>query len=1208
MGCSSCQQNNHIVPTTSVDSLCECACGCAEPVCATPQPCTEITDAKCIVYTNPDILSAGDVVVTTNTSVSTALNQIVNYFSSMLTGPIVPVTYSELRTLILASALDTDKNYLITDYQTVYDQPDYSAVGVAKTTVATLTGPVEPLIVTAVSTSKISNVALSTVYPNDHILYDQSFTTTEVMGIAAKGRITQRTDSSNNTACYDIRNVVFKRYLDLIQNEYTDYWDNGQVSLSNVPTFLSTAFNIKMGNIESDTYSSPFLLPNTVFLNDAWNVTTGNAFCNNTMISMMESTFGDECFDNTFYNGQNLNNTVSSYVRNNKINGQFRGNIISDSFNNNVVGQFSDNTITGGFNNNIFQQQFRGNLCYGAVYNNTFSNDVLYNNIGQAFYNNEGTAFNNNVIEILFYDNTLNGAFINNNTGGIFNGNVIGIDFTENNILAQFTDNIIGDNFGNNAIGIYFYNNNIGDNFESNTVGENCTDNTILRDFKYNTLGYNVSYNEFGYGVQYNQFGNEFLNNIIANEALFNSVGDYCWSNDFSGTFDKNIIGSTCQNNIANVAFEQNIIATGFNTNTLNSFFRNQISAGFVNNTTASNFSDNIIQGDATSNNIGSDFIENVVGTNFINNTISADCFRNRMAVNFRNNEIATKFSNNDLGASFYYNTIGGGFSQNTTGEGFRDNVIGNTFEKNNIGVNFFTNTVGDDVTDLFIQNNYVGVTIPSNTNTQTDIEGLATGFVKNTNGVLQSIAFGASTDYVRGDGSIAPFPSVSGAVINEAKAIYIDATYGNDTTGTKYDLSKPFLTWAGAITGAVAGDWIIFNAGTYSGGIMTPVTDVNVFCKPGVFITGGFSIATSTTWKFLGSAVFNGTVNPLRVEGTAQTYDIQFDFDKIDCITSYGIILVDSSSPSLKLLVNCNSITASAALRFNSGANYNVTVNARQKVSSYGGRTILIGGFTTTPITGLIIINSPIIESTSDLSNRLVIQYAGEFTNANIVVNAPIIRSTSSVFVDSGISNLGCVIWYDSGDNIFINGDIIGNAVPCIINRSGGATPVYGNITFKGNLSSDREIVQQYTKALNGNGWHNIIIRDGYVVSKGIGSSNSMFNRANIWISVHGGIPGNIQLINCIVHNKNFNASTAAAIMRDDLGGIAKINNFQMYNSLAYIDGGIGYLVATVQAAKQTSLHNVRSNVDKMVTVTDTFSPTGLIVDTNLIIPISKL
>lgn len=80
MGCSSCQQNNHIVPTTSVDSLCECACGCAEPVCPTPQPCTEITDAKCIVYTNAEIKCGTDVVVTLNSTLATALNQIVNYF------------------------------------------------------------------------------------------------------------------------------------------------------------------------------------------------------------------------------------------------------------------------------------------------------------------------------------------------------------------------------------------------------------------------------------------------------------------------------------------------------------------------------------------------------------------------------------------------------------------------------------------------------------------------------------------------------------------------------------------------------------------------------------------------------------------------------------------------------------------------------------------------------------------------------------------------------------------------------------------------------------------------------------------------------------------------------------------------------------------------------------------------------------------------
>lgn len=85
MGCSSCQQNNHVVPTTHVHNSttqthCECACGCDEPVCPTPQPCTEITDSKCIIYTDVAIKCGNSTVVEQDTSVSIALNQIVNYF------------------------------------------------------------------------------------------------------------------------------------------------------------------------------------------------------------------------------------------------------------------------------------------------------------------------------------------------------------------------------------------------------------------------------------------------------------------------------------------------------------------------------------------------------------------------------------------------------------------------------------------------------------------------------------------------------------------------------------------------------------------------------------------------------------------------------------------------------------------------------------------------------------------------------------------------------------------------------------------------------------------------------------------------------------------------------------------------------------------------------------------------------------------------
>jgi hypothetical protein len=80
MSCSSCQQNNHIVNNPTTNSLCECACGCAEPTCPTPQPCTEITDAKCIIYTGAPLTCEEDTVVTTNASLSTALTQIVTYF------------------------------------------------------------------------------------------------------------------------------------------------------------------------------------------------------------------------------------------------------------------------------------------------------------------------------------------------------------------------------------------------------------------------------------------------------------------------------------------------------------------------------------------------------------------------------------------------------------------------------------------------------------------------------------------------------------------------------------------------------------------------------------------------------------------------------------------------------------------------------------------------------------------------------------------------------------------------------------------------------------------------------------------------------------------------------------------------------------------------------------------------------------------------
>jgi hypothetical protein len=73
-------------------------CGCKDsflttpPPCPTPencpdpQPCSEVFDAQCIVYTSPDLECGTDVVVSQNSSVSAALEDIITYFCTGLSG------------------------------------------------------------------------------------------------------------------------------------------------------------------------------------------------------------------------------------------------------------------------------------------------------------------------------------------------------------------------------------------------------------------------------------------------------------------------------------------------------------------------------------------------------------------------------------------------------------------------------------------------------------------------------------------------------------------------------------------------------------------------------------------------------------------------------------------------------------------------------------------------------------------------------------------------------------------------------------------------------------------------------------------------------------------------------------------------------------------------------------------------------------------
>ena len=122
------------------------------------------------------------------------------------------VTYSEFYNLITTSSLIPHQFYNITNFQTIFDVPDFYINGDAKgnyTGLMASTGLIESIIVYTTSVNTIDSQAYQPAWPNDMIKYDWIFTHTEVTSTPAFGRISERIDSDGNRTDYDHRNVFF---------------------------------------------------------------------------------------------------------------------------------------------------------------------------------------------------------------------------------------------------------------------------------------------------------------------------------------------------------------------------------------------------------------------------------------------------------------------------------------------------------------------------------------------------------------------------------------------------------------------------------------------------------------------------------------------------------------------------------------------------------------------------------------------------------------------------------------------------------------------------------------------------------------------------------------------------------------------------------------------------------------------------------------
>jgi len=651
---------------------------------------------------------------------------------------LISITYAQLVTAIGAGTLIPGQQYLLTNYQTVYDQPDYDNSGAIKYPIVTKTGTVEPLILTATSTTTISATALSTVWPGDRIQYDWSFSFTELGLQPALGRISERiTADDNNRTSYDHRAVLFKRYADTLTGCFTEINEPypGATYRDDTPTFGVECDNMFLGGIfDGFGFDDPaFIVPNSIFGDYCESVTTGGDFYNNTIGSFDPVGLGAFCYGTVF----------GHWCHNNKIGDGFYNNRIFNEFSNNVIGSdFNQNDIGNGFSENLIGNRFIQNTILSNFKKNIISDSVFLSNvIDDDFLGNEitKTTFQNNSIEDYFQNNTIGDSYF---SSGFFQNNQIG-DSCSNNYMSNFTANQIGfsffgngskfayiDTFDGNRIGDHFeknfaynfYNNRIGDYFNNNGSPESKTGRvatfssaiTFPTAGGYTTgtyldiptlgagIGFTVDIVVDGAGTIAN-FSDIVLNSQGTGYQTGNIVViDGAELGGVSGVDDIELMIESISF-VANYCYEfhDNIIGNYFQTgNQVNNLSSNKIGDYFQTNgdqnTPCSDMKNNVI-GDGfklnfvhtfNSNHIGNDFVGN---TGWSKNSVFSNFISNQIGDNFQSNKMPDIFGSNKIGNAFFRNTFQGKesgdnlqyFGINPETEQNDGNVIGDYFAYN---------------------------------------------------------------------------------------------------------------------------------------------------------------------------------------------------------------------------------------------------------------------------------------------------------------------------------------------------------------------------------------------------------------------------------------------------------------------------------------------------------------------------------------------
>lgn len=672
----------------------------------------------------------------------------------------IEVTHTQLTDLISSSGLTEGSFYLITDYQTIYIQPDYQADMNPKAVDSSMikTGSTEPILILATSTSTVSKNAWSTTYPKDILEFEvdseELFT-----GYFTKGKITRRVDEFHNDIPFDFREVKFKRYLkkygtvqdrdDSNFNGGTNYVDGTNISTSGgTGTGLTVNISTSAGvipfwyyisiNNGGEGYTVGDIITITQVGSDNNATFTVSQVVPDKYLSYFDTTFGFEeqyLFNDTLAN--NSNNLIKGnyhYQNNFNIwsintvfqNGAVDNQIDSESRNNTFL--YTEGSKFGQYLwNNYFGGSYGDTIGY-YCYDNFFEFGIQYNTIGAYCNNNDiiymeyttiGEDFGGNTITDYVGNSSFGDYCYSNNITSIY-GSRMGTEFSTNTIIDSVYD-IFENEFEGNSFSDNSYTNHFGARIQGNTFGNNFWYNRLGDDIgakpsffnpfgRPNVFGDNCWYNEFGFNIYDNTFGDNFQHNKIGNYVEYNSFSADTNNNVIGNYFNTNTISSGMINNRIGNYFERNTIGIDMGNNVIGNYFRDNTFGDYFGGTFKDYSGGNDIKHNFEFNTVGDNFLSNTIGDLCQYNTFNSDVLRNTIATNFNNNILSADtqgesgFIENKILGTFYNNTINHDFKANTFYDEFSGvNIPLSGFQRNYVycsstGISFSASTSGSSV------------------------------------------------------------------------------------------------------------------------------------------------------------------------------------------------------------------------------------------------------------------------------------------------------------------------------------------------------------------------------------------------------------------------------------------------------------------------------------------------------------------------------